>query len=220
MALAGRHVPWITAMCIGPLAVAASDAPTDPASAPGWTFRVLLDGQPIGEHRFRLSAAETGERTLVSEARFTVRWLGIALYRYQHRAVERWRGECLAALSADTDDNGTRTQVSAQTQEAQFNVTAPAPQSARGCVMSFAYWHPAMRTQQRLLNAQTGRIEPVRITQLGEAPLEVGARSVVATGWRIHGPAQPIDVWYSAQGDWIGLDTRVDGGRVLHYRRP
>ena len=114
-----------------------------------------------------------------------MRWLGIALYRYQHRAVERWRGDCLVALSADTDDNGTRTQVSAQAQDAQFDVTAPVPQSARGCVMSFAYWHPALRTQQRLLNAQTGRIESVRITLLGEAPLEVGARSVVATGWRI-----------------------------------
>ena len=166
------------------------------------------------------AAHASAERTLVSEAQFTVRWLGIALYRYQHRAVERWRGDCLAALSADTDDNGTRTQVSAQAQDAQFDVTAPAPQSARGCVMSFAYWHPALRTQQRLLNAQTGRIEPVRITLLGEAPLEQGARSVLATGWRIHGPAQPIDVWYSAQGDWIGLDTRVDGGRVLRYRRP
>ena len=219
MALAGRHAPWFAAMCIWPLAVAASDTPMESAS--DWTFRVLLDGQPIGEHRFRLSGDRgAGERTLVSEARFTVRWLGITLYRYQHHAVERWRGDCLAALSADTDDNGTRTQVSAQAQDAQFDVTAPVPQSARGCVMSFAYWHPALRTQQRLLNTQTGRIEPVRITLLGEAPLEQGVRSVVATGWRIHGPAQPIDVWYSAQGDWIGLDTRVDGGRTLRYRRP
>ena len=188
MALPGRRAPLIAALCVWPLAVAASDAPNEPVSTSAWTFRVLLDGQPIGEHRFRLSGAREAERTLVSEAQFTVRWLGIALYRYQHRAVERWRGDCLAALSADTDDNGTRTQVSAQAQDAQFDVTAPAPQSARGCVMSFAYWHPALRTQQRLLNAQTGRIEPVRITLLGEAPLEQGARSVLATGWRIHGP--------------------------------
>ena len=219
MALSGRHA--IAAICVWPLAVAASNLPTDPASAPGWTFRVLLDGQPIGEHRFQLSAAhESGERTLVSEARFTVRWLGVALYRYQHRAVERWRGDCLAALAADTDDNGTRTQVNAQARDTQFDVTAPARQSASGCVMSFAYWNPALPMQQRLLNPQNGRIEPVRITPLGETPLEMGERGVAATGWRIQGPAQPIDVWYSAQGDWIGLDARVDGGRVLRYRLP
>jgi hypothetical protein len=220
MAVPGRYAPVIVAACAWPLAASAADAPAAAVAAPDWTFRVLLDGQPIGQHRFRASAAnDAGERTLVSEALFSVRWLGIAVYRYQHQAVERWRGNCLLGLEANTDDNGARTRVSAQAQGEQFEVSEPAPQSARGCVMSFAYWQPALRTQQRLLNAQTGRIEPVRVTPLGEASIEVGERSVGALGWRISGAAQPIDVWYSAQGDWIGLDARVEGGRTLKYRR-
>jgi len=220
MVLPGRHAPVIAAVFAWPLATATPDVPADAATAARWTFRVMLDDQAIGEHRFNLGAAnEAGERTLVSEATFSVRWLGIPVYRYRHRAVERWRGDCVIGLSADTDDNGTRTRVSAQAQGEQFEVSAPAPQSARGCMMSFAYWQPGLRTQQRLLNAQTGRIEPVRVTALGEAPVEVGGRSVGALGWRISGPTQPIDVWYSAQGDWIGLDARVEGGRTLKYRR-
>ena len=220
MALRARRAPAFAALCAWPLAMAALDPPTAGAAAPAWTFRVLLDGQPVGEHRFSASApGADGERTLVSEAAFDVRWLGIPVYRYRHRAVERWRGDCLTALSAGTDDNGTRTQVSAQSRGEQFEVSAPAPQSAQGCVMSFAYWNPALRTQQRLLNAQTGRIEPVRIAPLGEVPLDLGERGTGASGWRIHGLKQPIDVWYSSQGDWIGLDTRVDGGRALRYRR-
>jgi hypothetical protein len=39
-----------------------------------------------------------------------------------------------------------------------------------------------------------------------------------ATRWRITGPAQPIDIWYSLQGDWVGLDSTVAGGRQLSYR--
>ena len=221
MSLPGRRTPLIAALCAWPLALAASDAPPEGAAEPGWIFRVLLDGEPIGTHSFSANGVDArGERTLVSDAAFVVRWFGVTVYRYRHRAVERWRGDCLAALSADTHDNGTHTRVSAQAQGQRFDVTAPAPQSARGCVMSFAYWHPALRTQQRLLNAQTGRIEPVTITPIGNAAIEVGERRVAASGWRIEGPAQPIDVWYSAQGDWIGLDTRVDGGRTLRYRRP
>lgn len=216
-----RQLLVVAATCVLPLAAPAWGTGAEtPAATDGWTFRVLLDGKPIGEHRFRAGAADdAGERTMVSEARFAVRWLGITAYRYQHRAVERWRGDCLVALSADTDDNGQRTRVSAGVQGDAFEVSIPLPQSASGCVMSFAYWHPALRAQQRLLNAQTGRIEPVRIASLGEAPLEVGTRRVSASGWRISGPAQPIDVWYSPQGDWVGLDTRVDGGRALSYRR-
>ena len=220
MALRAIRAPVCAALCAWPLAMAALDPPAASAAAPVWTFRVLLDGQPVGEHRFSASAPDAdGERTLVSEAAFDVRWLGIPVYRYRHRAVERWRGDCLTALSAGTDDNGTRTQVSAQVRGEQFEVSVPAPQSASGCVMSFAYWNPALRTQQRLLNAQTGRIAPVRIAPLADAPVDLGPRSVGASGWRIQGPKQPIDVWYSPQGDWIGLDTRVDGGRALRYRR-
>jgi Family of unknown function (DUF6134) len=214
-----RYAPVVVAMCALPVFGPGADAP--PVAGAGGTFRVLLDGKPIGQHRFSATASadDATERTMVSEATFAVRFLGITVYRYQHRAVERWRGDCLVALSADTDDNGQRTRVSARAQGERFEVSAPAPQTERGCVMSFAYWNPALRAQQRLLNAQTGRIEPVQISALGDNTLTVGERTVSASGWRISGPAQPIDVWYSSRGDWLGLDTRVEGGRTLSYRR-
>jgi hypothetical protein len=60
----------------------------------------------------------------------------------------------------------------------------------------------------------------VRLASLDAPPPDVGTRSPGASGWRIGGMPQPIDVWYSAQGDWIGLDARIDGGRTLQYRRP
>ena len=61
MALPSRRAPLVAAMCVWPLAVAASDVPNEPVSASDWTFRVLLDGQPIGEHRFRLSGTREAE---------------------------------------------------------------------------------------------------------------------------------------------------------------
>jgi hypothetical protein len=181
---------------------------------------VSLDGKPIGEHRFTSASAEDPtQRNVRIEATFEVRWLGLAVYRYHHLAVERWRGDCLVGLSADTDDNGQRTRVRAALQGEALQVTEPAAETARGCVMTFAYWNPALRHQQRLLNAQTGRIETVRIAPLGETQLKAGGATIDARGWRIGGLAQPIDVWYSRDGEWVGLDTLVDGGRALSYRR-
>jgi hypothetical protein len=147
-----RHaavIAAICAICALPLPALALDSGADAPNAGGasWSFRVLLDGKPIGQHQFRATDG-AGERTLVSEAAFSVRLLGVTLYQYQHRAVERWRGDCLLALSADTDDNGERTRVSARALGEQFEVTAPVPQTERGCVMSFAYWNPALRAQQ------------------------------------------------------------------------
>lgn len=182
----------------------------EPATHPQageWAFQVLLDGKPIGQHRFTLSAANAaGERTLVSEADFVVKVLGLTFYRYRHRANEQWRADCLASINSTTDDNGE-------------------PQGVRSsfgpdCVMSYAYWNTGIQAQRRLVNPQTGRTDTVQLSRAGEAPIPVRGTAVAGTRWRISGPEQPVDVWYSGQGEWIGLDATVRGGRVLSYRLP
>lgn len=154
------------------------------------TFAVLLDGERIGSHRFELR--EDGDtRNLVSTARFDVKVLGIPVYRYRHEAVERWRGDCLVKLDGRTDDGGIITAVDA------------APD---GCVMSFAYWNPRILEQKQLLNAQTGRMVPMAVAALGEGR------------YRIWGTQQPIELTYSPHGNWLALESTVEGGRRLTYR--
>ena len=194
-----------------------------------WNFRALLDGKPIGQHRFsvtayagtKVGAAGTlgDERRVISEASFAVKFLGITAYRYRHKATEQWRGECLTALTATTDDDGKASSVRTEADGETLSVkTAAATQSLSGCVMTFAYWNPAIQTQTRLLNAQTGKAEVVQVNRVGSGSVEVRGQPVAATRFRITGPAEPIDVWYSAQGEWIGLDALVAGGRKLSYR--
>jgi len=77
-----RHAPVIAAICtICALPPAqALDSGSDATNVGGasWSFRVLLDGKPIGQHQFRATDG-AGERTLVSEAAFSVRLLGVTL---------------------------------------------------------------------------------------------------------------------------------------------
>lgn len=181
-----------------------------------WKFQVTLDGEPIGEHRFRLMATAAEQRTLTSEARFTVKLLGITVYRYRHDARELWRNGCLEALTAQTQDDGKVTPV---------DLRFPAPGSALppsegmpACAMSFAYWNPAIRSQTQLLNAQTGKVDAVQMARQDEGSIDVRGETVAAVRWRITGPPQPIDLWYAADGAWIGLDSTVGGGRKLSYR--
>ncbi len=211
---------WLCALAA--LAALSNGAATASAAGPAggeWDFRVLLDDSPIGEHRFAL-ATTGGERKLVSEARFAVKLLGVTVYRYRHEATELWRGDCLRRLNSKTDDDGTPEKVSAEPtgDDVLAVVTPKGTQSVDGCVMSFAYWNPVIRTQARLLNAQSGKIEPVRISKAGSGTVEVRGQPVEATRWRIATDAQPIDVWYSQQGEWLGLDSTVGGNRKLSYR--
>ena len=191
-----------------------------------WPFEARLDGRLIGEHRFVLT--ETGDqRQLQSEASFTVRLLGLVVYRYQHTAQERWRGDCLTAMESRTNDDGKAQSVRAQAVgdgSAGLRVTVSPGEAARevpGCTMGFAYWNPALRRQTQLINVQTGRLEPVQVERMVDGNLEARGATVPAERWRIRTQDQTIDVWYATQGgEWIGLDAQVRGGRQLSYRLP
>ena len=202
------------------LAVAAHAAP----ALAEWQFVVRLDGTPIGTHRFVLERPDERSTLLSSEAQFDVKLLGLSLYRYRHRATERWSERCLASIDARTDDNGRRTELRGQAQDGGFElqlrgdarVPAP-PAAAAGCLMSFAYWHPALASQTRLLDPGTGRVEAVAIGVPPRPAIDLDSAGGALRGLRIGGLAQPIDVWYDGER-WVGLDTIVDGGRRLSYR--
>jgi hypothetical protein len=173
------------------------------AQSQQWDFQVFLDEQAIGHHHFTLREAGQ-ERELKSEARFDVKLLFITAYRYAHDATERWRGNCLTQIAARTDDNGKKSEVG----------TAP----TEACVMSFAYWNPEMLQQTRLLNAQTGKLETVTITPMGDEKIAVRGAPTVAKRYRITGPKHPIDLWYGADRSWLALQSTLEGGRRLRYQ--
>jgi hypothetical protein len=170
------------------------------ASIATWDFRVMLDGRDIGRHTFSREEVADGAR-VVSEASFDVRVLLLSVYRYEHRAEELWRGGCLVSIEARTDDNGERKDVS----------TRPG-----GCISSFAYWDPVIVRADRLLNAQTGEVVPVRFTALGVESIAVRGRAISASRYRLRGPALSIDLWY-AGAQWVALESSLEGGRRLRY---
>ncbi|QPF74512.1 hypothetical protein G8A07_17380 [Roseateles sp. DAIF2] len=169
-----------------------------------WDFVATLDGKPIGTHRFTV-AGPAAARRVESRAQFSVRLLGIPVYRYRHRAEERWQDDCLRELRADTDDDGREQQVARRFDDE--------------CVMAYAYWNPLLVRQTRLVDPQTGQAGPVRFEPLPEAAIELHGRPVAARGWRLVSETQRITAWYATEGGrWIGLDAEARGGRQLRYR--
>ena len=218
-----------------------------PAWAETWNFDVRLDGKPIGTHRFLVDGPAEA-RVVSSTAAFDVKLLGITVFRYRHEARERWRGDCLQEIRSSTDDDGKPVQVdrrwelaapTASTATAATGATGATGAAGTGaaadsaCLMSYAYWHPALIRQQRLLNPQTGEVDEVRIERLPDATIPVGGRDVDASRWRITSTAtststgkpaparQVLTLWRDrADGRWIGLDAQVKGDRLLTYRLP
>ncbi len=190
----------------------------EPSTSRKLRFAVLLDDREVGSHRFQI-VEQDGKRRVQSDFRLTVKFLFIEAYNYVHQAREQWRGNCLEAIESRTDDNGERLAVSGTRNGDRFQVVAnDARLYGPSCVMSFAYWNPAILRQPRLLNAQTGELKEVRVEPLGKETIMVRDTPAVASRYALHGRNLRIDIWYALGNQWVQLESRTDGGRVLRYR--
>jgi hypothetical protein len=182
-----------------------------------WEFRVLLDGDEIGYHRFRL-VNEGESARLISEAAFSVQFLFIDAYRYRHENEEVWRGDCLQAIDARTKINGESLTVRGERREDGFVVSTDDEREVlEGCVMSFAYWNPEFLDQDRLLNAQNGEYVAVTIEPQSEERLDIGGREVDAIRYSLDAGEMAMRLWYTPDREWLALESKTKGGRLLRY---
>lgn len=185
------------------------------------TLDVFLDERPIGLQRFDLQPTTTGLR-IVSAADFEVRILGFKAFGYTHRNQEEWRNGCLEKIRSSTDSNGRRSQVDGGLEGGTFTVVAAgATAQTTDCVGSFAYWDKSqLVSRAKLLNPQTGEYMPVKVTRQGEGVLRIDERDLPVESYVLTGKGIDIALHYSlVDGDWLGLDSRVENGRILRYRR-
>lgn len=192
-------------------------APTPVLANQTWDFRVFLDEKEIGTHRFDLIERE-GERELTSEAHMKVKLLFVTAYTYEHHDVEHWKGDCLSKLSSTTDDNGKQHRVDVQRREGATIVqTLEGTQRLGECVLTFAYWNPAMLQQTQLLNSQDGENVKVKITDAGADSILVRGVQTPARRYELRSEQLSIDLWYSQQ-QWLALESKTKRGQKLIYK--
>lgn len=192
-------------------------APVLASTESEYRFRVMLGNSEIGQHLFRVER-NGSELRVESEADFAVRLLVIEAYRYRHRANERWSGNCLEAIEARTDDNGKRVEVRGIRQERAFVVEGnKGKDGLPACVMTFAYWNPAILEQPQLLNSQTGELVRVQVEPLGEELISVRGVATPARRYALRAPQFRIDVWYARDNRWVQLESTTQSGKPLRY---
>lgn len=194
-----------------------ADKTAGEASLAHWHFQVLLDGKPIGFHDFSVTAAG-GDRDVTGHTRFEVRVLHVPVYHYEHWDRESWHAGCLTRIDARTDDDGHAAAVHGAAEGAEFNLDTPdGPKRLTGCIGTYAYWDSSLVSRGHLLNAQTGRYDPVSVETLAPEPFDSGNPVLSAQRLRLRSSRYAIDLWYDREGRWLGLETRTSNGRLLRY---
>jgi len=182
-------------------------------------FTVYLDDKTIGTHRVSISNSN-GKSEVITEATFKYSILLVPLYSYHLMTTEMWRDGCLTRMTSRTDDNGDDYFVDARRSDdnARFFLnTQDGSAEISGCVYSFAYWDVELLKADRLLNGQTGQYETTSLTPLGKQPFTFGAISTLANKFILKTERFEIELWYSSEGEWLGLQSMTESGGILRY---
>jgi len=182
-----------------------------------WRFRVYLDDKPIGYHHFTISQA--GELVqMTTQARFDVEFLKISLFKYRHDNIERWSSQCLNSIASTTNENGTLFRVDGNVTDSGFRLSSNTGDTTLApCISTFAYWDKSFLQHDRLLNSQTGEYLEVDVAELGKQSLMIGDTSVAVNRYRLTADKIDIEVWYSGNEQWLGLQSTTDKGRLIRY---
>jgi hypothetical protein len=182
-----------------------------------YDFKVFLGKDEIGRQRFDVSS-EGGRTRVRVDAQFKVTFLTISVYTYRHTNVEIWEGMCLREIRAETNDNGESFFVNGMFRDGRLHVqTQTENWKAEGCVKTFAYWNPEWIMGERLLNSQTGELQPVDIRMVGEETIPVQGVPTRTVHRRIVTDKFSIDLWHTLTGKWVALQSTTTKGDALRY---
>ncbi|CAN7595957.1 DUF6134 family protein [Phenylobacterium sp. LjRoot164] len=188
------------------------------AAADKLAFAVFRNGVRVGEHEMSFSgpAEDVAVRTEVS---LLVKLGPVPVYRYTHRAVERWRGGRFASLETTTNGNGKLQRV-----EARRDADAVVIEGAGGRVRAAADAAPLTHWKSEVLggplfNPQEGKLLRLTARRVGAEQVKLASgKLIAATRWSLRGESQ-IDDWYDQGGAWAALRGRLPDGSTMEYRR-
>ncbi len=178
-----------------PAAGAAAVPSTPPA---GLSFTILKDGEPIGHETYAFS--RTGDALTVrvhTETRARVLFLD---FHFRHDRTETWRGDRVARLSSNTDDDGTLHHVEAIDAGDGPRLTADGESRTlpRG-TLPLSLWGEAILSRGLLYGIVDGRSYRVAVQDLGRETLTIADHPQPAEHFRLSGDIER-DLWFGNDG--------------------
>lgn len=198
-----------------PMAGADSVTPSIPETG-RIAFRVMRDEVDIGSHE--LTFRRDGERLDVDIAiDLKVTFLGVALYRYSHRARETWEAGRLTTLESATDDNGTPYRIVGRASGTGFTVSVGTKETAFPAdALPSSHWNRAWLQGRPLINTQKGERIDFTVADRGEETVATASGSLAARRFAVTGDLRK-DIWFDAAGRWVKTRFDAPDGSSIFY---
>ena len=196
-----------TAVCLAaPLTLRASTGPR--------VFDLYRGRSNIG--RQTLSVQRQGSQINVAvDIDINVRILGLPAYRYELSSREVWAGGTLQRLESRANDNGTQHSVSALRKASGLQVEGSVFQGqVSGNPATTTYWSQAFLERRTWVSTQDGTPMKVSASSGGGVSVPTPQGAVSATRWKVRGDIGRLDLFYDANGEWIGNEFDARGQKA------
>lgn len=205
-------------LALGGMAVARPSFAQSTPHAPSLVFRILRNDGQIGTHT--LTFATTDQSLTVGIATDIKVGLGpITLYRYTHRAEERWQRGVFVSLDAETNDNGSvaRTTVRRDADGLLVEGQQIQPYRAPADALPLTHWNRGMLAGP-MISTQTGALLHPTVSRVGSVHVVTTAGGIEADHYTLRGDPD-IDTWYDAHACWAGQKLTARDGSIIRYER-
>lgn len=191
------------------IAAAVSLSSADAETPADIRFEVYRNNSRMGEHAVAFSRTEAGDLRVDVDIDLAVRLGPIPVFRYQHDATEFWRDGELVAIQAATFSDGEWSRW-----QAGLNATGGV---ALSDLPPSSHWTRYDPTTAAILNTETGEPMAVEIVSLGVEEFPTATGQVEAERIRMTGTLT-VDLWYDAEGNWVGCEFEARGQRIRYVR--
>ena len=180
-------------------------------------FAVMREGQQIGTNTIELRR-NGSETTVQMMTQVQVKIAFVTVYRFEQTETERWVGGKLMALSAVTNDNGTRHRVKATRTNDRLTIEADGKTTeVAGNTIPASLWNPLLLEKTVAFNPQDGAMMPIAVTDRGEDQLVVQGRAKRTRHYVINSTF-PQDVWYDDARQLVKVELKVSDGSTIRYQ--
>jgi len=199
--------------------VIAGPALAAPSSSGRLEFEVLRNGSPFGTHIVEVTGG-AGGFDASSSVDLRVRLGPITAFQLTQTCTETWRDGALAMLRCSTLKDGRRVNINSVLENGALNISighrpGDTERFALDAVPT-SWWSKPALDLDSMINTETGKPMPVRITRIGREQIVVGGQTIAAERLRVVGTLT-MDLWYDDQGRWVGCAFVARGQRV-EYR--
>jgi hypothetical protein len=197
------------------LALTAQAAPADDAGL--YTFTVLKDGAPVGEHRFAFD--RDGARIEIEEETdIEVSVAMIPVYEFEHERREVWQNGRALSIDASTNANGEQLDITVRPDGDGYIRTV------NGRVDKFddstailSFWRPDLFEHHAFFSVIEDKTLQVSFEYVGKDVLKVDGERMPVDHYRMVGDEER-ELWFDPAGHLAKVEFERQGSEIEYLR--